>query len=799
MKNMYQNLWRILSEQKENYKNKPVITFGEIKIYYEELIYKIEKVSIFLNKVNAARVIRISLDDPIEITISALGALISNRTFWIAHSKDANNFKSYELNNVFVIDSYAYKNSLKAKGNLEISPLISAKTPFCWAMSSGGLSIPKITEHSYQSICEDTYRQIDKNRITNEDRLDIISSIGFSASLSSIFPAIFVGASIHIKEQNPDIVSIYEFWKKEKITITTLIPSLFRKLLNFEFDLSLLHLRFICLGGEKVLHSDLELFKNNFKSQVLLQAALASSEARTIAEFIFSPVDKIPEGTSIPYKSVHGKKILILDNDLNKLENGKPGNIAIQSNIIGSRYVNRSENFNQLNNGERVFISDDLGIIESDGHLYLIDRNSRKRKLKGEFIDLDLLENLIIHNRYVLECYAELDETNGNLNIFIYSHISRKELKGWIINELKINSFNLFVLDSELPKLSSGKKNLLSLNKIKQQIYSRKTNEKKSRMYSIFREIFPDEMTFRGRHFFNDLGGDSLSALEFVVLASKKFNYSVNSNIVFEFPIFDDLELNLWKKKKIKLIQLNAVNDTSKNILIFPWLNGSSESYNQIINSFSHKFNIFKINYLIEKENKFLSTNQIAVDISNYLIAKKNTYSFFIGHSYPGLISYYVAHHSKLTKNIFLIDTPTFMPRSNLKRFGSSATRLIKNEIESISNIRTLKLSAISIMVKVKNKYITKNVDTIVNNDPHQLYYNRFFDFNKNVNKQIPFTKFNLVVFIASDQKFLNFPDFNWRKFNSHIKVKKVLDSDHFTILNKRNSEKIIKIIVESA
>jgi acyl-coenzyme A synthetase/AMP-(fatty) acid ligase len=67
--------------------------------------------------------------------------------------------------------------------------LISDDSNMCAFFTSGSTGKSKVIIHRHKSILNDTLRQITDNEITGDDKLDLVFSLSFSASLACIFPA----------------------------------------------------------------------------------------------------------------------------------------------------------------------------------------------------------------------------------------------------------------------------------------------------------------------------------------------------------------------------------------------------------------------------------------------------------------------------------------------------------------------------------------------------------------------------------------------------------------------------------
>ena len=100
---------------------------------------------------------------------------------------------------------------------------------FCLFMTSGSTGQPKQVIHSHQSIVSDTDRQIRDNQIGPQDRIDLLFSLEFSASLACIFPALLTGATLVIHDlKKAGVLSLPTFWRQQQITFSTLSVSTLR-------------------------------------------------------------------------------------------------------------------------------------------------------------------------------------------------------------------------------------------------------------------------------------------------------------------------------------------------------------------------------------------------------------------------------------------------------------------------------------------------------------------------------------------------------------------------------------------
>jgi len=378
--------------------------------YAELMVEAVKAAAYFQNLGFKNQYIGIALRDKVEEVVCTLAVLLSGNAFFLVpHHRggniqrnvplallltDLSEFKSFEGNMI----SWKEINSsigfpLKPWWSEEDFRLSKA---FCIYATSGSTASSKYVLHDYQSILEDTERQIEENQIQSSDRIDFLFAASFSSSLASIFPAFFSGASLAIYElKESNLTEIPHFWKAKEVTFATLTSSAFRAICRIyegrlaEFTITI---RFLCLGGEVILPSDLELARRYFRPDLTIQMAYASTETRTIA----SIKQNLSEGNSgfvhdgFP---VRKKEIRLVNERGERCQEGETGEVEVHSKYISVGYlVNGQLEPHPSVDGIRVYRTGDLARWMADGGLQLLGRNQSRVKLNGVFVDLNKLE-----------------------------------------------------------------------------------------------------------------------------------------------------------------------------------------------------------------------------------------------------------------------------------------------------------------------------------------------------------------------------------------------------------------------
>lgn len=641
-------------------------------------------------------------------------------------------------------------------------------------------------------------RQVAANNISNLDRIDVLSSMSFSASLAAIFPALISGASLHILPEHANIEDIPNFLDNEEITLSTMVPTLFRSLMQLPFDYTSLKLRFICLGGEKVTWNDVLLYQARFGPTVTFQAALASSECRTIAQCLYLGHACIPVEPRLIYQPITGKKIRIV-NDLGaEINNGKCGKIAVESAIIGHRYASKHTGFKRHQNGFVSFVTDDRASMNADGTLVLNDSSNRNIKLKGVFVNLDALETKLKFALEASEIFVHGNAQNTGIDIHLAGLVPTQSTYQTAFTLLNGLAFNIHNYPNELPKLASGKTDREALKQKSEHGSITAMLASNNKVYDVFRMIFPTVENFTNRHFFNDLGGDSIKAVEAAVLLSKAFNHTLASNIIHSFPRFDDLCNRVMLKEELVLKQLVHTSNEAENVLLFAWISGGYGSYQDLINAFEGRYNVYVLIYPYIENKSFLSLEALAERCAAFLDTKNVRFLFAAGHSFTGLLAYHTAAKQASIEGLVLFDTPTYRRIKLLKRRALAVKRVSSILGRSLKSKKHFDKEWSKLKMAVNVRFLKNNSAVNVPNEQRNINYFGFFEHCFKTEVTNPSTHFRMGIFTAKQQNSFVYEieaDFTWERFNDCVVFRQELEGNHATMLAKENCEEMVGVI----
>ena len=199
--------------------------------------------------------------------------------------------------------------------------------------TSGSTGTPKGVWENHRGVMHHANVYSELTQLTPDDRLSLLTSCSFAASTIPLFAALLNGARLcpfHVRSQGVERLG---FWLRERgITIDHSVPTVFRHLVRVTDDNGIFaRLRLVRLGGEPVLHGDVEMFQRRCPNHCRLMNALASTETGPISAAMIDKHTVLPEGRVPVGRTVRDVEIFLVDEQGQPVENGCDGKIAVRS------------------------------------------------------------------------------------------------------------------------------------------------------------------------------------------------------------------------------------------------------------------------------------------------------------------------------------------------------------------------------------------------------------------------------------------------------------------------------------
>ncbi len=370
----------------------------------------------------------------------------------------------------------------------------------------------------------------------------------------------------------------------EKITTFKLPISLFRLFLTALKDTSRFpDLRLIVLGGDRLLRTDVELFRRFFREDCLLVNRLASTEAFTITRFLIDKTTVLTEQVVPVGYPDNDKEVLILDENGLQVEAGEVGEIVVASRYLSPGYwrlpdMNADKfRYREENGGSRAYYTGDLGRIRPDGCLEHFGRKDDQVKIRGYRIELSSVEaalNALDGIKEAIVTVHEAGKSVGGKKLVAYliplgqaglsvSHLRRKLAQKLPNYMIPAN----YVILEKFPLTSSGKIDRLSLpapEKTRPPLdtsYVAPRTPTEQSIREIWAEILGLENVGVTDNFF-DLGGDSLMLFWMHAHIQETFAVDIPMVILFKYPTITALAQFIIHRKGLRQGTTPAFADT---------------------------------------------------------------------------------------------------------------------------------------------------------------------------------------------------------------------------------------------
>jgi amino acid adenylation domain-containing protein len=436
-----------------------------------------------------------------------------------------------------------------------------------WLMfTSGSTGTPKGVWQNHRGVIHhaDIYREL--IQLSPDDRLSLLTSCSLAASATHLFSALLNGAALclfHVRSQG--VERLAGWLRDRRISVYHSVPAIFRQLARTAEKKSFETLRLIRLGGEPVLGSDVELFRQRCPDHCRLLHALSSTETGLISAMM---IDKqaVLRDRRVPVGcAVQDTEIILLNGENRPVENGGEGKIAIRSAHLSQGYWHQPELTAEkfLADGRdphfRIFISNDLGKFLPDGSLQHLGRADQLIKIRGQRVDLGEVEAALLATKLAKEAVVIAREAkSGEKRLAAYfvpradadasPQNFRRELRGQLPDYMIPTDF---VFLEKLPQTAGGKIDRRALpsppppaTKNRLSRGQRPHDVVETRLARIWQSALNISPIARTDDFF-ELGGTSLQSVEVLLHIEELFGVSLPPSTLAEHSTIEKLAVLL--------------------------------------------------------------------------------------------------------------------------------------------------------------------------------------------------------------------------------------------------------------
>jgi amino acid adenylation domain-containing protein len=432
--------------------------------------------------------------------------------------------------------------------------------------TSGSTGRPKGTMLSHRGLCNLSNVQRKAFNITEKSNVMQFSSLSFDASVWETAMALLNGASLQITTK--DIVSsgsdLSNLLESENVTTITLPPSVLSVLQHKELP----ELETIITAGEAVSNELVERWGNNRK----FFNAYGPTETTVCASMFLCNEKNYPKGPPIG-KPIDNFKLYILDQNLNLVPEGVPGELCVSGVGLARGYLNNPDitaekfipdMFSGIK-GQRIYRTGDLVRYLPDGNIEFLGRIDHQVKVRGFRIELGEIDAQIRKLENVIDTTVVVrEDKSSEKRIVAYVVLSGEE-------EIDIQKYRTglskvlpdymipaaFVKLNKIPLTPNGKvnKSKLPVPEISSADlgveYIEPRNEIEKKLVEITKELLGAGKIGVLDNFFM-LGGHSLLATQFISHIREEFNIELPLRQIFETPTIEGIAIAVNKAVKNK-------------------------------------------------------------------------------------------------------------------------------------------------------------------------------------------------------------------------------------------------------
>ncbi len=333
----------------------------------------------------------------------------------------------------------------------------------CIIYTSGTTGKPKGAMLSFRNILSNSVGGEEIFKITQKDRFIVFLPMfhSFTFSIMVILP-LFAGASMVIVKSIFPFANVLKQVLLKRVTIFLGVPTLYNALLKAKIPWYFMwfnKVRVFISGSAPLSEKALNDFAKKFKNGVLTEGYGLSECSPAVAVNRLDIQKPLSVGLPLP-----GYEVKIVNDEMMEVPTGEVGEIIVKGDCVMQGYLNRPEATEEtIING--WLLTGDLGKLDSDGFLYIVDRKK----------DLIISKGINIYPREIEEEIYKIEGVDSAAVIGIRNESNDEEVVAFIqpkddatlsTSEIKkylkskLANFKLpkrIYIVEELPKNATGK------------------------------------------------------------------------------------------------------------------------------------------------------------------------------------------------------------------------------------------------------------------------------------------------------------------------------------------------------
>ena len=394
---------------------------------------------------------------------------------------------SDNINEKSVISDYKVSGleEIQKKGNFPISlPRIIPNDLAALIYTSGSTGFPKGVMMTHQSMVFTSWSLVEYLRLTEEDRIILLSPFAFDYGLYQLLMSVTIGGSIIIEKSFIFQATIFKQIEKYKPTVFPGVPTIYAMMIasNKKSDLVFDCIKKVTNTAAALPAEFIPELKKIFPNALIFKM-YGLTECKRVC---YLEPELIDDKTASVGKAIPGTEVFLLSPEGDFVPPGERGILHIRGPHVMLGYLNKEELSKEMLKpgflpGEKILCSNDWFKTDQDGFLYFLGRNDDIIKTRGEKVSPVEIENII----YKMDGIKEVavigipDEIIGESIVAFVTTYRKNEISWKDIQKecaLKLENFMVphkVVLLDEMPKSTNGK---IDKNKLKEILLNNEQN-----------------------------------------------------------------------------------------------------------------------------------------------------------------------------------------------------------------------------------------------------------------------------------------------------------------------------------
>ncbi len=334
--------------------------------------------------------------------------------------------------------------------------------------TSSSTGFPKGVMMTHQSMVFTSWSLIEYLRLSEEDRIILLSPLAFDYGLYQLLMAVTMGGSIIIEQSFIFQATIYKNIEKYKPTVFPGVPTIYAMMIaaNKKNKLAFESIKRVTNTAAALPAEFIPDLKEIFPNALIFKM-YGLTECKRVCYLEPELVDEKPASVG---KAIPGTEVFLLSPEGEKVPQGERGILHIRGPHVMLGYWHKEKLSNEMLKpgflpGERILCSNDWFRMDEEGFLYFLGRNDDIIKTRGEKVSPVEIENVIYKLKEIKEVvvFGVPDEILGESIVAIVttyrnSDINEKDIQKECV--LKLENFMIpqkVLFMDDMPKNANGK------------------------------------------------------------------------------------------------------------------------------------------------------------------------------------------------------------------------------------------------------------------------------------------------------------------------------------------------------